>query len=318
LNQNFSLIPVRPAAPRRLEIPTVGVAMAIYGGFFALTWFFHDLPLLVTAPLGSLLLAWHGSLQHETIHGHPTPWRYVNTLIGSPPLSLWIPYEVYRDTHLRHHRHAGRRLTDPRHDTESFYLPPGTLADAGCVRRAIHSAHCTLAGRLLLGPALAIHGLWIRELRKLCSGNRRHLSAWSRHALGVTLVLAWTRGICHIPLLVYTGLIVYPGMSLTLLRSFAEHRAHPNPKLRTTVVEAGPLWALILLNNNLHIAHHAKPKLPWYELPRAWRQMRASVLGSALVDAGVVWQDGYFGVSRRFLFRPVISAEHPVFGNVAE
>src|ERR1700722_9783496 len=299
---------------RRIEIPTLVITIAIYGGFLALTWFFHDLPLLVAAPLGSLLLAWHGSLQHETIHGHPTSSRQLNTLIGSPPLSLWIPYGVYRDTHLRHHRHAGRRLTDPRHDTESFYLPPGALAGVGPLRRAVHLAHCTLAGRLLLGPALAIYALWSRELRKLHAGERRHLFVWLRQALAVALVLAWTSGVCHIPLSAYTCLIVYPGISLTLLRSFAEHRAHPDPKLRTTALEADAVWALIFLNNNLHTAHHAKPKLPWYELPRAWRQMRASATGSRMVAAGLVFQDGYFGVSRRFLFRPIITAEHPAIG----
>jgi len=301
---------------RKVEAPTLAITIAIYGGFLALTWFFHDLPLLVAAPLASLLLAWHGSLQHETIHGHPTSWRHLNRLIGSPPLSLWIPYRVYRDTHLRHHRHAGRRLTDPRHDTESFYLPPGALATVGRLRRAVHSAHCTLAGRLLLGPGLAIYALWSKELRKLYSGDRRHLFVWLRHTLGVTLVLVWTSVVCHVPLLVYACLIVYPAISLTLLRSFAEHRAHSDPKLRTTVVEAEAVWALILLNNNLHIAHHAHPKLPWYELPRAWRQMRASVIGSRLVAAGLVFQDGYFGVSRKFLFRPIITAEHPAIGAV--
>ena len=43
--------------------------------------------------------------------------------------------------------------------------------------------------------------------------------------LAVALVLIWVMGICHIPLWQYLLLYVYPGLSLTLLRSFAEHRA---------------------------------------------------------------------------------------------
>ena len=61
----------------RFELPTIGVAIGVYGGFVSLTWFFTSLPLWAAAPLGALLLAWQGSLQHETIHGHPTPWRRV-------------------------------------------------------------------------------------------------------------------------------------------------------------------------------------------------------------------------------------------------
>src|SRR5579871_6417391 len=89
---------------RRVEWPTLGVALAVLGGFFVLTAAFSKLPLLVAAPLLSFVLAWYSSLQHETIHGHPTPSRRFNAMLGSLPLALWIPYTVYRDTHLRHHR----------------------------------------------------------------------------------------------------------------------------------------------------------------------------------------------------------------------
>jgi fatty acid desaturase len=302
-------LPIRTR--RRLDVPTLGVALVIYSGFFSLTWYFRDLPLWIAAPLGSALLAWYGSLQHETIHNHPTSSRRINALLGTPPLSLWIPYSLYRDLHLRHHRHGGRHLTDPLRDTESFYLPRGALSSVGKVRRALYWANCTLAGRLILGPALSISAYWAGELRKLRSGDRAHLYIWLRHACGVTVVLAWTAGVCGVPLLVYVGLIVYPGTSLTLLRSFVEHRANDDPDLRTAVVEANPMWALIFLNNNLHIAHHERPALPWYELPRAWRQMRASALGARALDAGLVFKGGYLEVIRSYLFRPIIPIEHP-------
>ncbi len=113
----------RPSGRWRVEALTVGVAAAIYCGFLAVTWFFHDLPLMAAAPVAAVLLAWQSSLQHETIHGHPTGSRQINTLFGWPPLSLWLPYEVYRETHLRHHRCKGPRLTRPTDDPESHYLP---------------------------------------------------------------------------------------------------------------------------------------------------------------------------------------------------
>jgi len=179
------------------------------------------------------------------------------------------------------------------------------------MRRAVYSANCTLAGRLILGPGLAILAFWASEIRILCTGDRRRLLGWLRHAVGVGLVLAWVFGVCRVPLFVYIGLVVYPSAALTQLRSFAEHRANADPTLRTAVVEANPLWALIFLNNNLHIAHHAQPKLPWYELPRVWRQMRTSMTGARAIVAGLVFQSGYLGVIRAYFLRPFITVKHP-------
>ena len=137
-------------------------------------------------------------------------------------------------------------------------------------------------------------------------GDRRRVAVWTRHALWVAVVLLWIVGVCRIPFLVYAALVVYPSVALGQLRSFAEHRADAEPHLRTTAVEADPVSALIFLNNNLHIAHHAYPKLPWYELPHTWRGMRDSAVASERVYRG-----GYGEVFKRYLFRPVISVEHP-------
>lgn len=303
---------VEPQAGRAaVEMPTLGVALAIYGGFLLLTWYFQDLPLWVAAPLGSLLLAWYGSFQHETIHGHPTSSRQINTLLASPPLSLWLPYALYRDIHLQHHRHGGRYLTDPARDTESFYLPAGSIESAGRIRRGLYAANCTLMGRLVLGPALAITAFGVGEFRRVQSGDRRRFYIWLRHVFGVMAVLAWTVGICQVKLAIYVGFIVYPSASLTMLRSFVEHRAHADLALRTAVVEANPLWGLLFLNNNLHIAHHVQPGLPWYKLPSAWQEMRSSDLGSRAGEAGLVFRGGYLEVIRSYLFRPFIPIEHP-------
>ena len=54
----------------------------------------------------------------------------------------------------------------------------------------------------------------------------------------------------------YVLLFAYPGISLMLVRSFCEHRAHEEMGGRTIIVEASPFWSLLFLNNNLHVAHH--------------------------------------------------------------
>jgi fatty acid desaturase len=295
-----------PAGETRLELPTLAVALAIYGGYLALTWFYVQLPLYLSAPLGAVLLAWYGSLQHEAIHDHPTPFQRLNALIASVPLSLWLPYALYRDTHLQHHEHRGRHLTDPVFDPESFYLEPGSVSHRSRVLQAVYRANTTLAGRMLLGPFLSAYAFWAPEVVKLRAGDHSRAAIWSRHVLGVAAVLVWVVGICHIPAWIYLALMVYPSVSLGQLRSFAEHCAHDDPHQRTRVVETHPLLALIFLNNNLHIAHHTYPTLPWYRLPETWRQMRRAKPGAGLIFAG-----GYGEIARAYLFRPVISIEHP-------
>jgi fatty acid desaturase len=301
------MTPTRQPSPRPFPValPTLIVAFVIYAGFFGLTGLFDKWPLWVTAPLCSIILTWYGSLQHETIHGHPTAYPRLNTLLACIPLSLWIPYARYRETHLRHHQHQGRHLTEVDHDPESFYLPRGALAKVGPLRRAIHEANRTLSGRVILGPAVAVLTFWVREINAIRSGDRHRLFIWMRHLVGVGAVLSWVVVICHVPLSVYLALMVYPSMALTQVRSYAEHRAEAASSLRTRVVETNPVWSLIFLNNNLHIAHHTYPHLPWYRLPQAWRQMRESVPDSGLIFAG------YWQVMRRYLFRPYITAEHP-------
>jgi fatty acid desaturase len=295
-----------PVVKGQLDVPTLVIAVAVYGGFVVVTWFFRDLSIMIAAPLGALLLTWYGSLQHETIHGHPTASRRLNAIIASLPLSLWIPYGIYRSTHLQHHRHGGRHLTEVPRDPESFYLQSGDFTKSGMLARALHSANCTLAGRLIVGPAIAMVKLWASEALMVLSGDRRRIIIWTLHALAVAMVIVWTVGVCRIPFLVYAAFIVYPSVSLGQLRSFAEHRADADPSRRTVAVEANPVLALIFLNNNLHIVHHAHPKLPWYELPRAWGKMR-----SPAMESGLVFRGGYRQICRQYLFRPVISVEHP-------
>ncbi|MEK1861715.1 MAG: fatty acid desaturase, partial [Rhizobium leguminosarum] len=109
---------------RSTEWPTVILALVIHGGFLALTWWWQSLPLIMAVIAGGWLIAWHGSLQHEVIHGHPTGNQRINDAIGSIPLSLWLPYPIYRESHLEHHR--DEYLTDPIEDPESSYFTKAT------------------------------------------------------------------------------------------------------------------------------------------------------------------------------------------------
>jgi fatty acid desaturase len=294
--------------PRQLaavEWPTFALALVIYAGWLAVSWWWRELPASLLVILGGWLLAWHGSLQHETIHGHPTRLRWLNKAFGFPPLGLCLPYELYRRSHLRHHRNS--HLTDPVEDPESAYLTARAWRRLGPVGRALQRASLTLGGRILLGPILIVVRLLKRELVRLAAGNRKRRRIWIHHLTAVSAILGWVALVCHMPLWIYVSAFVYPGMALTQLRAFAEHRWAADPAHRTAIVEAS-LFGILFLHNNLHAVHHALPQLPWYRLPAVYRAARAEFLR----DNGGLLYHGYADVARRFLWRLHDVAVHPL------
>jgi fatty acid desaturase len=290
----------------RVEAPTWALIFIIYGGWLALTWYWTWLPLWAVSPLGAWLCAWHMSLQHELIHGHPTRHERVNGALASPPLSLWLPFALYREAHLRHHR--AEYLTDPLEDPESTYMTPQDWAGAPRARRWVQSVCNTAVGRVLAGPPRAMLAFWMQQAA-LVHGGAAPWRAWLGHAVGVSLVLAWVCGVCHVSAAAYAACFVYPGTALIMIRSLAEHRAAERPHDRTAVVERAGLLGLLFLNNNLHVVHHDHPHIPWYALPAQWRAGRAGVLATW---QGPLYQ-GYRDVARRYAWRPHHSGPHPLF-----
>jgi fatty acid desaturase len=288
-----------------IEWPTALLAAAIYGGWAALTYFHGELPAIAVAALGTWLVAWHSSLQHEILHGHPTRWPAVNAALGVPPLSLWLPYERYRATHLQHHH--DERLTDPLDDPESKYLTPEQWARLGAIGRVVVRANGSFLGRLVLGPALAIGRFLADEARACLAGNRGILRTWSWHLAGVLAVAYWIVGVCGMGLWFYALAIAYPATSLILIRSFAEHRAAERVRERTAVVEKAPLLGPLFLFNNLHAAHHECPALSWYALPGYYRANRTRLLA----ENGGHFYRSYVEIARRFLFVPHDTPVHP-------
>jgi fatty acid desaturase len=290
---------------RRVELPTWAVAAAIYLGWLAATWWHAALPWWLLAAVGGYLVAWHGSLQHEVIHGHPTRIRWVNTLLALPPLGLWFPFPTYRDSHLIHHRN--QYLTCPINDPESYYVLASDWEHMGGGRRRLLRVLNTFAGRLILGPPVIAARFWWAELKAILGGDRHRLGVWSVHLLLVAGVLAWVTEGAGMSLGEYLLCFVYPGLSLTLMRSFHEHRAVAAVAQRTASVEAGPLFALLYLNNNLHALHHEEPTRPWYELPGVYRQRRPAL---AEANGGFVF-NGYGEVARRFVLSLRDTPVHP-------
>lgn len=294
-----------PPVITRVEWQTVALAVVIYGGFFAVTWFWQSLPVVAVIGLGGWLIAWQGSLQHEVIHGHPTRSRAVNDAIGWPPLCLWLPYAIYREGHLTHHR--DEHLTDPIEDPESSYFTRAAWERMGGVGRRLATWNSTLLGRLTLGPLIMIVNFLVQEAAAVLNGDRHKAALWARHAIGVAAVLLWVLVVCDMPLWLYLFGFVYLGAALGRLRSFAEHRYADHHDERTAIVENSPLFGLLFLHNNLHVLHHKRPGIPWYRIPLLYRRHRNTLIE---INGGLVY-DGYLDVARRFLLNPHDDPRHP-------
>ena len=301
-----SRAPATGAVARPLvEIPTLLVAIVAYGGWLAVTFAYGRWPLWVVAPVGALLVTLQGSLQHEIVHGHPTRWNAVNRLLAIVPLSLWLPFERYRSSHLAHHN--DERLTDPIDDPESWYWTRDAWARLNPLTRGLVRSAQTLAGRVTLGPFWAIGRFLRGEWHAIRSNEKGVRAVWLEHLAWCIPVLLWVRLVCGMPLWLYVLTMAIPGTSLTLIRSFAEHRARPQFRERIALVEGAWLLGPLYLFNNLHALHHEAPWVPWYEYPARYRLHRERLIAE---NGGLVYRT-YFEVAARFLLRPHDSPLHP-------
>jgi fatty acid desaturase len=289
-----------------IEWPTLLLAVVIYGGWLALTWWHADLPAWLVYPGLAWLVAWQASLQHEVLHGHPTRVRAFNDALGIPPLLLWLPYGIYRVSHLRHHDDA--RLTDPLDDPESRYWLPEQWERLSRWGKFLCAAQNNFCGRLLLGPAWVIGRFAYCQSRALAAGQPGSRRVWGPHLLGVAVLFAWVWGVCGMAPLIYLLGVVYPATSLMMIRSFAEHRAAEGVRERIAIVENAPLLGLLFLNNNLHLVHHAWPEVSWWRLRRIYRRHRTRLVAA---NGGLVY-DGYLDVARRFWLTPHDRLLHPL------
>lgn len=289
---------------RRHDGPTILVAIAIYAAWFGLIRYHAALPWWLIVPIGAYLIAWHFSLQHEAIHAFRGVPAWLRFAIVFPPLGLWFPFSLYRNSHSIHHR--DQNLTVPGQDTESYFVLRADWERMNAVHRGLLLFNQTLLGRLTIGPLLRLWTLVRRESARVRRGDFSHVPVWLLHGVAVA-GLFWICGYYGMAWWQYVLLIAYPGMSLGLLRAFTEHRAAPAPSARTASVESNHVFGLLFLYNNLHIAHHLQPTMPWFEIPAYYRQHRESLL----TTNDHFYFRGYGEITRRFLLRPVFHPVHP-------
>ncbi|WP_375700260.1 fatty acid desaturase [Pseudophaeobacter sp. TrK17] len=293
--------------PRGVEWGTLALILACYALWLLVLTLLPDLSLSLTVLCLGILAALHSSLTHEALHGHPFRNRLLNEALLFLPLTLFIPYGRFRDTHLAHHR--DERLTDPYDDPESNFQDPEIWSQMPGWQRGVLRLNNTLLGRVLLGPLLGQICFIAEDWRLARAGEAGVMRDWALHGLGLALV-AWITLATPTPIWALC-LGAYIGLGLVKIRTFLEHRAHQDCHGRTVVIEdRGPL-AWLFLHNNLHVVHHLHPGVPWHALPRLYRKNRDSYLQS---NQGYHYRS-YSEVFARYLLRSKDPVPHPLWSS---
>lgn len=288
------------------EWPTLALIIAASVVWMLLIGNYSDLGGWVICPLAALVVTLQSSLQHEVLHGHPTRNPAVNEALVYCSLGLLIPYRRFKSLHLRHHNND--RLTDPYDDPETFYFAWADWEKLPKPLQIVLTLNNTLLGRLLIGPAVSMIGFLGSEIRMMLKGDTVVMRAWLHHLAGAVPVLLFITLVGKMPVWLYLLCVSYPAMSLLMLRTYAEHRAHEHAEARSIIVEFCPLFSLLFLNNNLHIVHHAYPRAPWYELPSMYQSAREDWQRR---NEGYVFSS-YIQLARSYLFKVKEPVPHPL------
>ncbi|MCK0150643.1 fatty acid desaturase [Marivita sp. S6314] len=291
---------------RLAEWPTLVVLGLTYLVWGVATVWVADWSIPAAIVLCALAGAQHSSLSHEALHGHPFRNDTLNAALVFPALTVFVPYLRFRDTHLAHHN--DEVLTDPYDDPETNYLDPAVWMHLPRWKQILFRANNTLAGRLLIGPALGQIAFMRADWALIRAGDRRVLAGWLWHIPAVAVVVAWIAAVSAMPVWAWL-LSVYAALSLLKLRTFLEHRAHDRTLARTAIVEDGGFFALLFLNNNLHVVHHLYPGVPWYALPQVYRDGKSDYLRQ---NDGYRYR-AYSEVFRKYLFRAKDPVPHPLY-----
>jgi fatty acid desaturase len=299
------MLRMKPQPKRPVEWPTVLLLAATYLGWGVGTMIWQETALL-SVILTAVAITQFSSLQHEALHGHPLKSEAWNEVLVFPALMLFLPYRRFRDTHLQHHYDPA--LTDPYDDPESNFRDPEEWAALSAVTQAVLRWNNTLAGRMMVGPALSTWQFLRTDFAMIRAGNRAVITAWLMHLPGLVMVGVWLAVYAMMPFWAYL-VAVYLALALLRIRTFLEHRAHDQYRARTVVVEdRGPL-SLLFLNNNFHVVHHMHPNVAWYRLPALYAARKEHFLRR---NEGYVYRN-YLEVMRQHLWNAKDPVPHPMF-----
>lgn len=257
-----------------IELPTVALIVTCYSIWLALALLEESINPFVWVLANGINITLFMSITHEVLHGHPTRNKTFNEMLIFLPIGWSIPYERFRDTHLDHHTTG--ELTDPFDDPESWYLASHSWSETGRFMKYFLMFNNSLLGRMLVGPILGLGRFYVSEFHKIRhkSEDRRYLTVvWTKHLVLCSLMAIFFTAVTSVGFWQLLASI-YLGHSLLLVRTFLEHQATPELNERTVIIEKPCPLAFLFLFNNYHFIHHNEPGIPWYRLPRVFRENR--------------------------------------------
>jgi fatty acid desaturase len=283
---------------------TLVIAVLVYGGWLATVFLHKQMPWWATFALLTWFGAWHLSLQHELVHGHPFRNSKLNAALASLSLTMWVPFLSFKRDHISHHNTT---LTHPELDTESYYSMPERWQHSGRFLRSIYWANRTIAFRLTVWSVFSTVQYFFADAWRAIRNVDNARSAWVLHIPGLIAVTYIVNNLAGMSVIEYLIGGVFASHSLNMMRSFAEHKTLGDESTRTAMIDAGRVMSLLMLNNNLHIAHHDEPSAPWYKVPEVAERLNAFERAQK-IDA--LYKGGYGELLRRFTFKPY---DQPVY-----
>ena len=253
------------------EWRTLAVIVAVYGLTVLTVVRYSVLTPWLAVPFLAVLGAWHLSMQHEVLHGHPFKNQFLNDAIGGIPVTLWIPYLAFKKDH---HEHHVSDLTNPALDNESYYVSQEQWDRAGRIRRAAWTANRTILFRMFVWTIVSTITYVLSVLKRAVRGEKGDRLAVLLHVIGVAFVV-YLVSLSSMPLWQFALGTVYGGRILNAIRPFPEHKYQSGVETRTAMIMAGPFMSLLMLNNNLHVAHHEEPWVPWYRYDSLMNRVKA-------------------------------------------
>lgn len=283
---------------------TLVIAVLVYGGWLATVFLHKQMPWWATFALLTWFGAWHLSLQHELVHGHPFRNSKLNAALASLSLTMWVPFLSFKRDHISHHNTT---LTHPELDTESYYSMPERWQHSGRFLRSIYWANRTIAFRLTIWSVFSTVQYFFADAWRAIRNVDNARSAWALHIPALIAVTYIVNNLAGMSMIEYLIGGVFASHSLNMMRSFAEHKTLGDESTRTAMIDAGRVMSLLMLNNNLHIAHHDEPSAPWYKVPEVAERLNAFERAQK-IDA--LYKGGYGELLRRFTFKPY---DQPVY-----
>lgn len=229
---------------------------------------FHQFPFYFYLPLGlvqTLIAFLMFTPIHDSTHFVASRKKILNEIILFTSGIVFLSNPVmFRRIHFKHHSRTNQGSSDPDHFT----------------------SHSKLWMRILKSFLL----IFYYHLYAL-----KHFNTWKMraHVLGSILApiliiyfaivspFTWPILICWaLPAFIGIGLLGFVNTA------FPHHPGKEVGRYQNTRAALVPwIVQLLMLNQNLHLVHHLKPNMPWYEYPEYWRRHQHEIVenGSEVV-----------------------------------